>query len=434
MVEDGLIEYFGANKFTELSQFYKTGVIREFVKKQVSLHNINIALVYLKDVRRGGVEQATLMNNRSFMSWLLYRFKKDLDKLTEQDRSDILDLIDDWIKDNGKPAQKASKHMYKALFKKFLDKYGEKTHNKALKELSNFKISNAKPKTKLPEDILTETEVVKLINNAEGIRNKAMIAVLYESGARIGELEKCKFRHVQEFHRGSEHGYRIIVNGKTGPRQVPIYLFQQWLRTWLEVCNNIDPDTPLFPTTRKYAEDSFSSDEKIRSNSKNQTHDYVPLKSKRVNIILRDAAKKAGIKKNVHAHALRHARATRLANNFSDQQLKVHMGWTSGSNMTAIYCHLSGKDTENALLRSYGIIVEEDENNKVEKCAQCGEVLSPGFRLCPKCGMPLTHEAKESKDKIDALISLFMSNPEAQKTFFENLQVQTRNKTLNSFF
>jgi hypothetical protein len=161
MIEEDLIGYFSENTVQELSQFYKTGVIREFAKKQVSLHNINIALVYLKDVRRSGVEQATLINNRNFMSWLLYRFKKDLDKLTEQDRSDILDFIDDWIKDNGKPAQKASKHMYKALFKKFLDKYGEKTHNKAIKDLSNFKISNAKPKTKLPEDVLTETEVIK---------------------------------------------------------------------------------------------------------------------------------------------------------------------------------------------------------------------------------------------------------------------------------
>ena len=95
--------------------------------------------------------------------------------------------------------------------------------------------------------------------------------------------------------------------------------------------------------------------------------------------------------------------------------------------MTEVYIHLSGKDTEKAMLRSYGVVIEEDEKgNKVEHCAQCDEVISPGFIHCPKCGLPLTQEAKEAKDNMDNLISSFMANPEIQKMFFDTLQKQSK--------
>jgi integrase len=421
MTETDLINYFGEDILNGLLEFYKVGALIILVKHQVSIYNINIMLVYLKDIRRKGVRPNTIKNNCAFMSFLLQKFKKYFDKITEQDRDDILDLIDDWITLRGKPAKDNSKMQYKIALKRFLDKYGKKVHNKELSALANFEISNGNVKRKLPTDLLTEEDIRKLIINAEGIRNKALIAVLYETGARRGEIENCKLKDVTEFHRGTEHGYHLRLLGKTGERQVVMYRYQQWLRSWFQACNNNDPDTPLFPTTRKYSENSFQDKEQ----AKNEPHKYTALKGNRVNGILRAAAQKAGINKNVHAHLLRHSQATRLANTMTEQQLKVQFGWQPNSNMTAVYIHLSGKDTEKAMLRSYGVVIEEDEKgNKLEKCAQCDEVVSPGMNHCPKCGMPLTQEAKEAKDKMDDLISSFMSNPEIQKMFFDNLQKQ----------
>ena len=245
-----------------------------------------------------------------------------------------------------------------------------------------------------------------MIECAEGVRNKALIAVLYESGARRGELENCKLKDVNEFHRGKEHGYVMKLRGKTGERQVTIYRYQQWLRIWLEACNNNDPETPLFPTTRRYSE----------------PHDYGHLKGDRFNSILKAAAKKAGIKKNIHAHLLRHSQATRLANTMTEQQLKTQFGWQPGSNMTSVYVHLSGRDTQNAMLKSYGIVTEEDEKgNKVEHCGQCDEIISPGMNHCPRCGKPITQEAKDKSDNMQMLISTLLSDPEILKQFSEVL-------------
>lgn len=305
-----LVNYFGKDFYFDLLEFYKQDTLEAFVKQEIPIHNIKIALGYLRDIRRKGVAQTTIKNNVSFINWLLFRFKKDFDKITEEDRDNIIDKIDSWKAYNNKPAKESSKKIHKVAFKRFLSKYGDKTHNKALKELADFEINYSNNQRKLPDDLLTEEEVRKLIVNSDNARDKALIAVLYESGARRGEIVNCKLKDVTEFHRGTEHGYRLKLKGKTGERQVIIYRYQQWLRAWLAICHNNDQNTSLFTTTRMYSESSFSEDEEKRKQAKNEPREYSPLEGYRINEILRNAAKKACIKKNVHAHALRHAQAT----------------------------------------------------------------------------------------------------------------------------
>lgn len=41
---------------------------------------------------------------------------------------------------------------------------------------------------KLPDDILTEHETSAMIDAAENLRDRAIIAMLYEGGFRVGEI------------------------------------------------------------------------------------------------------------------------------------------------------------------------------------------------------------------------------------------------------
>ncbi len=43
----------------------------------------------------------------------------------------------------------------------------------------------------LPEELLMEEEVMRLVDACDNPRDKAFIMTLYESGARIGELGSC---------------------------------------------------------------------------------------------------------------------------------------------------------------------------------------------------------------------------------------------------
>ena len=70
----------------------------------------------------------------------------------------------------------------------------------------------------LPEEILAPEDIKGISSAATNPRNRAMVAVLYESGCRIGEFLGLKLKNV-EF---DIHGAVIIVSGKTGMRRVRV--------------------------------------------------------------------------------------------------------------------------------------------------------------------------------------------------------------------
>ena len=74
---------------------------------------------------------------------------------------------------------------------------------------------------KLPDDILTEHETSAMIDAAENLRDRAIIAMLYEGGIRVGEIGSLKVRDI-DFDR---YGAIAVVRGKTGMRN-------QFRRLW----------------------------------------------------------------------------------------------------------------------------------------------------------------------------------------------------------
>jgi len=66
------------------------------------------------------------------------------------------------------------------------------------------------------EELLTEEEVMSMIQNADHPRDKALIAVVYESGCRIGEIGSLQLENVHI----DEHGAKLEVKDKTELKSV----------------------------------------------------------------------------------------------------------------------------------------------------------------------------------------------------------------------
>jgi len=87
-----------------------------------------------------------------------------------------------------------TKHDYKIVIKRFFkwlrdsDKYPY--------EVDWIKTTIKETNSIIPEELLTEEEIKSLIDAAKHPRNKAMVAFLYESGCRVGELLSLQIRHV----------------------------------------------------------------------------------------------------------------------------------------------------------------------------------------------------------------------------------------------
>jgi site-specific recombinase XerD len=145
----------------------------------------------------------------------------------------------------------------------------------------------------LDADLLTSWEVEALIkacsNKAPtGVRNRAMIAFAWRTGCRLGEVLAVRPKDLDP-----NGGTVIVQRGKGGKRRIvgldagTVALLQRWLDA--RRARNITARAPVFCT--------------LAGGVLDQSY---------VRHLLPRLARRAGIEKRVHAHALRHAYAIEL--------------------------------------------------------------------------------------------------------------------------
>jgi len=285
-----------------------------------------------------------------------------------------------------------TKNEFRKAMKKFF-KWLRGEEWDGLKLLKKVRESN-----KVPE-VLTEEEVFRMVEAAVNERDKAMIAVWYEAGLRVAELATLRIRDII-WQNGEEVKAKIKVRGKTGERVIPLIVSAPYLKRWLESHPfKDDPDAIVFCS---FAKSNFGG-----------MIDYQPLLRK-----IKQIAKKAGIKKKVHPHILRHTRASVLANYLTEAQMCQYFGWIQGSDMPRIYVHFSGRDIDNAIDRLYGLKdEEEDEVTKPKKCPRCGYLNAPTDRFCGRCALILDESERisfemEGMGVVKELMDMLKEDPE----------------------
>ena len=225
-------------------------------------------------------------------------------------------------------------------------------------------------KIKLPEELLTEDDIIGLINSANNPRDKAFVSMLYETGCRIGEILFIRNKHIHF----DEYGAVVVVTGKTGARRLRIITSVPYLTEWLNHHPFREkPDAYIW----------ICNGDKV-------------LSYERITGILKYLGKKAGVKKKLNPHNFRHSRATYLANHLTEAQMKVYFGWVRASDMAAVYVHLSGRDVDNAILKVHGITNNNDKEEsklKPKNCPRCEKVNQATNKFCSLCGMLLDRES-----------------------------------------
>ena len=336
-------------------------LIRHFVERKVS-EGVGVPRQekYLRMLRQ--VAERYFEENHSFSS------------LKEEDVISVIGKIEstslsDW-----------TKYDFKLVLKIFLVWLGKEETIKWMKI--------KEPKT-LPNDLLNEQEVMALIDAAESLRDKALIAALYEGGFRIGELGGLRIKDVS-FDR---YGAIAMVNGKTGPRPVRLIWSMPYIAQWLEAHPlREEQDAPLW----------------IKTNTREM------LKYNAIRMQLRKIARRAGIEKPVNPHSFRHLRITELKRkrHLSRAQIEQYFGWIKGSRMHSIYDHLSGQDLDADLVRMYGMEPEKEDQQeelKTLQCPHCKTLNTIGARICINCRKPLAvEEVMEREESTMAMFKDFM--------------------------
>jgi len=220
-----------------------------------------------------------------------------------------------------------------------------------------------------PEELLTERDVERLLEAAGDTQTRALVAVLWETGARVGELLNMRIRSVIPRRRYAQ----VRLLGKTGERAVPIIFSWPYLQQWLMIHpRRRDREAPLW------------------LKRSGEPMDYPTLRAR-----LERLRRRAGIEKRVNPHMFRHSRASLLAQRLTEAQLCQLFGWSQGSKMPSIYVHLSARDLEKPLLSMYGLEAEGAHRPQLTPvtCPRCGELNPREADACVRCGAILKPEA-----------------------------------------
>ena len=244
---------------------------------------------------------------------------------------------------------------------------------------------SSKKKNRMRDKLVSSREFQALLNASTNARIQAVLAVLYDSALRLGELLGLRIRDVEFYEKHA----LLRVDGKTGERTVPIIKSLPYLRAWLQIHPDSSPDNPLFAHIR---EGELTN---IQSGSVQANFQYL--------------SKKAGIKRRIHPHMFRHTRLTELAKlGLGEYQMKEFAGWTSGSNMANVYIKLAGTSHVDPVLEIGGIEVDKTKAEiesplQTLMCPRCGNENPLSALYCYSCSFVLSEklaiEYKERKDE-----------------------------------
>jgi len=266
-----------------------------------------------------------------------------------------------------------------------------------------------------PSDLLVPEEIYTIISCAESPRDRALISLIAESGIRIAEASVLRIKNLKY----TEHGLEIDVNGKTGPRTIPLVVCKPDLENWL---NNFHmfaahPEAPLFPRFNK------------KQLELNLHVDGI------ANVIRKTLARARLIQKSlqtkkVTAHSFRHARATELAAlGWTEAMLRAYFGWIPDSIMPSVYIHLSQSDVARRYYRMYGKLQDEEDKPRMlqenKPCPHCDIRNPTGYVTCFSCGKPVNGhliKPQQKKQDISRMLNAIATDKQLARKFTELLQ------------
>lgn len=160
------------------------------------------------------------------------------------------------------------------------------------------------------------------ISSEQGLRDRAIIELLFSSGLRVSELTNLNRDHVNTKRR------EFMVRGK-GQKDRPVFISQtaaDWVERYIETRQ--DSLAPLFISYSRNVEPTT-------------TGDFRRLNARSIQRMVGKYARLAGITKHVSPHTMRHSFATDLLMNGADLRSVQNMLGHSNISTTQIYTHVT---------------------------------------------------------------------------------------------
>jgi integrase/recombinase XerC len=197
---------------------------------------------------------------------------------------------------------------------------------------------------KLP-NFLTQSEIDRLLNmpdlaKPEGLRDRALIELLYASGLRVSELWQLNLENIDQESR------EIRVVGKGSKERITL----MGLPAVVALQNYLSRARPELLKNR--------FNQAIFLNKQGQR-----LSMRGIQKMLKHHSLAAGILKDVHPHILRHTFATHLLNGGADLRVVQELLGHADLSSTQIYTHVTQQQARKVYLATHPLAREEGADN-----------------------------------------------------------------------
>ncbi len=225
----------------------------------------------------------------------------------------------------------------KAFYRFLKMEYGAKDN--PMESVDTPKISRRLP------DVLSIQEVDSILSTCnlstyEGLRNRAMLEMLYSCGLRVSELINLKISDIffsEQFVRvvGKGNKQRLVPIGDYAIAAVKNYMPARW--DCLQAAKSRGASSARLGKSKNLTKLSESEDTLFLNRRGGK------LTRVMVFTIVKNQTALAGIKKDVHPHTFRHSFATHLVENGADLRAVQDMLGHESILTTEIYTHVSSQ-------------------------------------------------------------------------------------------
>lgn len=249
-----------------------------------------------------------------------------------------------------------------------------------------------------PTDLWTVEDDLLFLKYCPSKRNKCFHVMVHDTGCRPHELLKLRIKDISFKSAGNRQYAEVLVNGKTGPRHIPLIDSIPYIKDYLdhEHPHPGNPNAILLCGTGKSLGRilDIRSLNRIYDDYKTQIFPKLLLNS---NVPSKDKEKISELlKKPWNPYIRRHSALTEKSKILKEHTLRQFAGWAISSNMPQKYIHYFGNEASESLLEAYGIVIKDQKLSdalRPTQCPNCSEPNKPDSRFCAKCRMVLTYDA-----------------------------------------
>ncbi|MCJ2564175.1 MAG: site-specific integrase [Candidatus Thermoplasmatota archaeon] len=288
----------------------------ERVLARISEKDRESAREWILEKRASGLTGNSVRNYAFSLKALSEMCSKPLLECKRKDVMSLLVDVQDRYRDPG---------LYKHVLRDFLRSNGQEGL------ISGIRLNRRKSKKEWqdPAKVLGRDDIQHMLEVTTDLRDRAILAMLWDTGARSHEIAAVQLGDVKLEQRKNPKTGKPVYSvwfrkqkTRGEERRIPLYEASPFLLQWLNARraypDSDSPETPLFLSKRRGP--------------------ISPLGTKGIRGIVKVAASKARIEKPCHPHSFRHARATFLKRRGTpDDSLRQWLGWTRGSPMPLRY-------------------------------------------------------------------------------------------------